>query len=71
MQDDLLVVGFALETEHEVHVAEQPPEHWRQRGYGGTRQLVCFCRAQSRCQCGAGFRQWRVAGQLLQRATMA
>lgn len=42
VQDDLLVVGFDLETGREVHVAEQPPEYWRQRGYGGTRQLVCF-----------------------------
>ncbi|MER7336739.1 competence protein CoiA family protein [Streptomyces sp. NPDC000075] len=42
MQDDLLVVGFDLEKGREVHVAEQPPEYWRQRGYGGTRQLVCF-----------------------------
>lgn len=42
MQDDLLVVGFDLEAGHEVHVAEQPPEYWRRRGYGGTGQLVCF-----------------------------
>ncbi|MFI9206303.1 competence protein CoiA family protein [Streptomyces sp. NPDC053048] len=42
MQDDLLVVGFDLETRREVHVAEQPPEYWKQRGYGGTEQLVCF-----------------------------
>ncbi|MEV8312393.1 competence protein CoiA family protein [Streptomyces flavidovirens] len=42
MQDDLLVVGFDLETGHEVHVAEQPPEYWKQRGFGGTGSLVCF-----------------------------
>ncbi|HET6353765.1 competence protein CoiA family protein [Streptomyces sp.] len=42
VQDDLLVVGFDLETRREVHVTEQPPEHWIRRGYGGTGQLVCF-----------------------------
>jgi hypothetical protein len=42
MQNDLLVVGFDLETRREVHVAEETSEHWRRRGYGGTEQLVCF-----------------------------
>jgi hypothetical protein len=42
VQDDLLVVGFDLETGREVHVAEQPPEFWRRRGYGGADTLVCF-----------------------------
>lgn len=42
MQDDLLVVGFDLETRREVHVAERPPEQWKRLGYGGTGQLVCF-----------------------------
>ncbi|GGU86992.1 hypothetical protein GCM10010211_61380 [Streptomyces albospinus] len=42
MQDDLLVVGFDLETGREVHVADAPPARWRQRGYSGTGQLVCF-----------------------------
>ncbi|MFC8956060.1 competence protein CoiA family protein [Streptomyces sp. NPDC057101] len=42
VQDDLLVVGFDLETRREVHIAEGPPERWKQLGYGGTGQLVCF-----------------------------
>ncbi|MFD8887560.1 competence protein CoiA family protein [Streptomyces erythrochromogenes] len=42
MQDDLLVVGFDLETRREVHIAEGPPERWKRLGYGGTGQLVCF-----------------------------
>ncbi len=42
MQDDLLVVGFDLETRREVHVSQRPPEHWKRLGYGGTGQLVCF-----------------------------
>ncbi|MFE7045263.1 competence protein CoiA family protein [Streptomyces atratus] len=42
MQDDLLVVGFDLETRREVHVSQRPPEQWKRLGYGGTGQLVCF-----------------------------
>jgi hypothetical protein len=42
VQDDLLVVGFDLETCREVHVSERAPEHWKRLGYGGTGQLVCF-----------------------------
>ncbi|WP_051779951.1 competence protein CoiA family protein [Streptomyces sp. NRRL S-241] len=42
MQDELLVVGFDLETGREVHIAEGPPERWKRLGYGGTGQLVCF-----------------------------
>ncbi|MGA5198251.1 competence protein CoiA family protein [Streptomyces exfoliatus] len=42
MQDDLLVVGFDLETGREVHISEGPPEWWKRLGYGGTGQLVCF-----------------------------
>jgi hypothetical protein len=42
VQDDLLVVGFDLETRREVHIAEGPPERWKRLGYGGTGQLVCF-----------------------------
>ncbi|WP_432128056.1 competence protein CoiA family protein [Streptomyces sp. bgisy082] len=42
MQDDLLVVGFDLESRREVHISEGPPERWKELGYGGTGQLVCF-----------------------------
>ncbi len=42
MQDDLLVVGFDLESRREVHVSERTSDHWKQLGYGGTGQLVCF-----------------------------
>jgi hypothetical protein len=42
VQDDLLVIGFDLETGREVHVSERSSEQWRRIGYGGTGQLVCF-----------------------------
>ncbi len=42
MQDELLVVGFDLEARREVHVSERASEHWKQLGYSGTGQLVCF-----------------------------
>lgn len=42
---DLLVVGFDLRTGREVHVAEQPAEYWRARGYphGDATLICCYC----------------------------
>ncbi|MET7316601.1 competence protein CoiA family protein [Streptomyces thermoviolaceus] len=40
--DDLLVVGFDLETRTEVHIADRPLEHWRALGYGRRETVVCF-----------------------------
>ncbi|MER5974215.1 competence protein CoiA family protein [Streptomyces sp. NPDC002055] len=42
MLDDLLVVGFDLETQTEVHIGERPVEQWRALGYGRRETLVCF-----------------------------
>ncbi|MEV5903406.1 competence protein CoiA family protein [Streptomyces sp. NPDC052127] len=42
MQDDLLVVGFDLETQTEVHIGERPLEQWRTLGYGRRETVVCF-----------------------------
>ncbi|MEV0580934.1 competence protein CoiA family protein [Streptomyces sp. NPDC050392] len=42
MQDDLLVVGFDLETRQEVHIGERSMEQWRALGYGRRETVVCF-----------------------------
>lgn len=42
MLDDLLVVGFDLETRREVHIGERPLEQWRALGYGRRETVVCF-----------------------------
>ncbi|MFE7649892.1 hypothetical protein [Streptomyces phaeoluteigriseus] len=42
MQDDLLVVGFDLETRTEVHIGDRPLEQWRTLGYGRRETVVCF-----------------------------
>ncbi|MEU3516735.1 competence protein CoiA family protein [Streptomyces sp. NPDC006654] len=42
MLDDLLVVGFDLETQREVHIGDRPLEQWRARGYGRGETVVCF-----------------------------
>ncbi|MFD5344278.1 competence protein CoiA family protein [Streptomyces anulatus] len=42
MQDDLLVVGFDLETRQEVHIGERPMEQWRALGYRRRETVVCF-----------------------------
>lgn len=42
MQDDLLVVGFDLETQTEVHIGDRPLEQWRALGYGRRETVVCF-----------------------------
>ncbi|MET8680957.1 competence protein CoiA family protein [Streptomyces sp. NPDC004647] len=42
MRDDLLVVGFDLESGEEVHVGERPAHQWHRLGFHGTRTLVCF-----------------------------
>ncbi|MFG2227945.1 hypothetical protein [Streptomyces sp. NPDC048644] len=34
LDDDLLVVGFDLEAQREVHVGDRPLEQWRALGYG-------------------------------------
>ncbi|MGW7067120.1 competence protein CoiA family protein [Streptomyces sp. NPDC054855] len=42
MQDDLLVVGFDLKAQIEVHIGDRPLEQWRALGYGRGEQVVCF-----------------------------
>lgn len=42
MLDDLLVVGFDLQTQREVHIGEKPVEQWRALGYGRLETVVCF-----------------------------
>ncbi|MFD0395373.1 competence protein CoiA family protein [Streptomyces nogalater] len=42
MLDDLLVVGFDLETQREVHIGDRPLEQWRTLGYGRRETVVCF-----------------------------
>ncbi|MFF3539713.1 hypothetical protein ACFYXP_38080 [Streptomyces sp. NPDC002466] len=42
MLDDLLVVGFGLETRREVHIGARPVEQWRARGYGRGETVVCL-----------------------------
>ncbi|MEU2380359.1 competence protein CoiA family protein [Streptomyces misionensis] len=42
MLDDLLVVGFDLETQTEVYIGERPLEQWRALGYGRRQTVVCF-----------------------------
>ncbi|MFJ6015182.1 competence protein CoiA family protein [Streptomyces sp. NPDC092952] len=42
MLDDLLVVGFDLETQREVHIGDRPVEQWRARGYGRGETVICF-----------------------------
>lgn len=42
MLDDLLVVGFDLETQTEVHIGDRPLEQCRARGYGRRETVVCF-----------------------------
>ncbi|MFH8411282.1 competence protein CoiA family protein [Streptomyces sp. NPDC018019] len=42
MLDDLLVVGFDLQTQTEVHIGERPLEQWRVLGYGRRETVVCF-----------------------------
>lgn len=39
---DLLVVGYDLGSGEEVHIGDQPLEHWRARGYGRAEQVVCL-----------------------------
>ncbi|GAB3823138.1 competence protein CoiA family protein [Kribbella italica] len=44
MSKDLLVVGLDLTAGREVHVNDQPLEHWRRKAATGDRSLVClFC----------------------------
>ncbi|TWD81667.1 competence protein CoiA-like protein [Kribbella amoyensis] len=44
MSKDLLVVGLDLTTGREVHVNDQPLEHWHRKAATGDRSLVClFC----------------------------
>jgi hypothetical protein len=42
---DLLVVGFDLRTNREVHVSDQPAQYWRARGYphGDGTLICCYC----------------------------
>ncbi|MFD8028052.1 competence protein CoiA family protein [Streptomyces sp. NPDC059717] len=42
MLDDLLVVGFDLERQCEVHIGDRPLEQWRALGYGRRETVVCF-----------------------------
>ncbi|QFQ99366.1 hypothetical protein F9278_28055 [Streptomyces phaeolivaceus] len=42
MLDDLLVVGFDLDTQSEVHIGDRPLEQWRALGYGRRETVVCF-----------------------------
>ncbi|MER5561330.1 competence protein CoiA family protein [Streptomyces sp. NPDC002506] len=42
MLDDLLVVGFDLETQREVHIGDRPLEQWRTLGYKRQETVVCF-----------------------------
>ncbi|GGV45251.1 hypothetical protein GCM10010293_53120 [Streptomyces griseoflavus] len=42
MLDDLLVVGFDLQMQREVHMGEKPVEQWRELGYGRMETVVCF-----------------------------
>ncbi|MET7344648.1 competence protein CoiA family protein [Streptomyces sp. NPDC005547] len=42
MLDDLLVVGFDLQTQREVHIGERPLAEWRALGYGRGETVVCF-----------------------------
>ncbi|WP_051694871.1 MULTISPECIES: competence protein CoiA family protein [Streptomyces] len=42
MLDDLLVVGFDLQDQREVHISEKPLDHWRALGYGRGETVVCF-----------------------------
>lgn len=42
MFDDLLVVGFDLRTQTEVHIGERPLDQWRALGYGRQETVVCF-----------------------------
>lgn len=42
MLDDLLVVAWDLSSDSRVHVSEQTLEHWRRKGYGSDRTLVCM-----------------------------
>ncbi|MEU4347175.1 competence protein CoiA family protein [Streptomyces sp. NPDC023838] len=42
MLDDLLVVGFDLEAQREVHIGDRPLEQWRTLGYGRQETVVCF-----------------------------
>ncbi|MFF2374940.1 competence protein CoiA family protein [Streptomyces xiamenensis] len=42
MLDDLLVVGFDLETQTEVHINDRPMEEWRTLGYRRRETVVCF-----------------------------
>jgi hypothetical protein len=39
---DLLVVGYDLDTESEVHIGDRSMPEWHAIGYGGTRRLVCY-----------------------------
>jgi hypothetical protein len=40
--NDLLVVGYDLEAECEVHIRDRPMPEWRQLGYGQRGTIVCF-----------------------------
>ncbi|MEV0553835.1 competence protein CoiA family protein [Streptomyces sp. NPDC050597] len=42
MLDDLLVVGFDLEKQIEVHIGDRPLEQWRTLGYGQRETVVCL-----------------------------
>jgi hypothetical protein len=44
--DDLLVVGFDLETQSEVHIGDRPLERWRALGYGRREIVVLLQLAQ-------------------------
>ncbi|MEU6547907.1 hypothetical protein [Streptomyces sp. NPDC046859] len=40
--NDLLVVGFELGIQTEVHIGDRPLEQWRALGYGRRETAVCF-----------------------------
>lgn len=42
MLDDLLVVGFDLETQREAHIGDRPLGQWRALGYRQRETVVCF-----------------------------
>lgn len=39
---DLLVVGYDLDAESEVHIGDRALPEWHAIGYKGTRRLVCY-----------------------------
>ncbi|WP_326797789.1 hypothetical protein OG946_22215 [Streptomyces sp. NBC_01808] len=46
LDDDLLVVGFDLETQCEVHIGERPLDDWRSLGYGRRETVATRARAR-------------------------